>query len=524
MTWLGWLILASAIAFAFSQRWRLPVMPLLIVSGFVLGNSGLPLERLALDTSLDLGLAFLVFTAGMELNPSRFSRYFKAVLWVGILQFLLVGLAGLCLALMLGYRGAAAIFLALALATSSTLVVVRRMQEMPGALASYGRLAVGVVLIQDVIMIVLMVTLGKLPEGWLALSWGWICLGLMIGAALALQRWVAPWVARKSKMDDETWLLMTLGVLFLFAGAAYEFGIPPVAGAFLAGFALSTFPIRGIVRGLLGSLTTFFLAVFFTGLGATVTIPSWVIFLDALACAALVLLVTPVLVAVVAGWKGGLSSRKAISSGLLLAQTSEFALVLGLFGLQEVGLPKEIFSIIALVAVITMTLTPFLATDRVARWLLHWHPVRRRLRQGSDLRDHVLVLGYGSGGNWVVKPMITAGHQVVVVDHDPATLNRLEGKGMTCIHGDASDEKILDYAGAHRAKLILVSMSEIADELNVIRHVRGVPVIVRAFEEAHAREIERAGGVAVLNSMATADVFMDWFATWAPAYSRSREG
>lgn len=516
MTWLGLLILAAALAFALSQWGRLPVVPLLVLFGFFVGNSGIPLESSALHTSLDLGLAFLVFTAGMELNPDRFSRLMRAVLWVGGIQFFCVGVAGLSLALVLGYRGGGAIFLALALATSSTLVVVRRLQETPGSMASYGRLVVGVVLVQDVLMIFLMVTLGKLPGGWLALGQGWLSLGALIGAALGLQRWLAPWVIRRVKMDDETWLMVTLALLFLFVGGAFELGIPPVAGAFLAGFALSGFPIGGLVKGLLGSLTTFFLAVFFTALGATVGVPSWAVLWHALACVALVLVATPVLVTVVAEWKGGLTSRKAISSGLLLAQTSEFALVLGLFGLQEAGLPQEIFSIIALVAVLTMTMTPFLATDGMARRLLHWHPLRRRLKPVSDLRDHTLVLGYGSSGPWILKPWLAAGHSVVVVDHDAAVIAALQDKDIRCVYGDAADEKVLGAAGARHARLVLVSMSELPDALNVLHYVKGVPVVVRVFEEAHARAIEAAGGVAVLNSLAAADVFMEWFEDSAP--------
>ncbi len=515
MTWLALLVLAAAGAFALSHWLNLPVIPLLILFGFGLSNGGVPFDQDALDTALDLGLAFLLFTAGLELNPQRFARYAGAVLWVGSLQFLVVGLAGLGLASLLGYRGLGALFLSVSLATSSTLVVVRRLQVTPGSMTSYGRLVIGVLLVQDVIMILLMVTLGKLPEGTLAVAQGLGGLTLLIGVAVGLQRW-APGIIRRTKLDEEAWLLITLSILFAFAGAAAALGIPPLTGAFLAGFALSSFPIGGLVRGLVGSLTTFFLAVFFTALGAKVAIPTWAMFTDALACVALVLIVTPLLVTAVAEWKGGLSSRKAIASGLLLAQTSEFALVLGLFGLQEANLPPEVFSIIALVAVVTMTLTPFLANDDLARRLLHWHPLRRRLPTVSDLSDHVLILGFGPSGHWVVKPLLAAGHHVVAVDHDPVIVNQLRERQIPCILGDASDEKVLELAGAKSAKIVLASMSELPDALNVIRMLPGVPVIIRVFEEADAQAIERAGGSAVLNSLAAADAFMEWHASSCP--------
>ncbi len=520
MTWIALLVLAAAAAFVTAQWLRLPIIPLLILFGFALGNSGISVESAALDNALDLGLAFLLFTAGLELSPRRFQRYGSAVLWVGLVQFFTVGLAGLALAHLMGFRGTAAVFLALSLATSSTLVVVRRLQTLPGSLGSYGRLVIGVLLLQDVLMIVLMVTLGNVPDGWEAVMHGLLGLGGLIALAVVIQQFVAPTTVRRTRLDEEAWLLVTLSLLFIFAGLASLLGLPPLAGAFLAGFSLSAFPIGGLVRALLGSLRTFFLAVFFTALGAKIGLPSLSILFKALACVGLVLVITPVLVTAMAEWKAGLSSRKAISSGLLLAQTSEFALVIGLFGLKEAQIPEEVFSIIALVAVISMTLTPFLSTDGVARRLLRWHPLRHRLQTASHLKNHVLMLGFGSSGTWTAKPLLAAGHHLVVVDHDPATIDHLEGEGIECIRGDAADEKILDRAGAMEAKIILTSLSEIPDALNVIRHVKGVPVIVRVFEEADAKRIEAAGGTPILNSLAAADSFMEWIET-LPAESPS---
>jgi voltage-gated potassium channel Kch len=161
-----------------------------------------------------------------------------------------------------------------------------------------------------------------------------------------------------------------------------------------------------------------------------------------------------------------------------------------------------------------MTITPLLASDTFARKLLRFHPVHRNLKTETELKDHVLMLGFGSEGMWVEKPLREAGHQIVVVDHDPVVIEHLEKAGIHCIRGDTTDEKVLSRAGFGQAKLVLISMPNVYEALRVLRFNRpdDLPVIVRVFEEEHAHEIEERGGIAVLNSHASAETFMEWFA------------
>ena len=162
-----------------------------------------------------------------------------------------------------------------------------------------------------------------------------------------------PWIVQRTRLDDEYLLLIMLGALFVFAGIASELGLPFVVGAFFAGFALSSFPVNGVARSLLSSLSSFFLAIFFTALGALVQLPEPMLTLKALAFVLLVLVVTPPIVAALAEWKGGVSSRNAIRTGLLLAQTSEFSIVLGIIAVHLEGLPEEVMTVITIVAVVT---------------------------------------------------------------------------------------------------------------------------------------------------------------------------
>jgi len=511
MTSLAIIMVVAAIGFGVARGTRLPVIPLLLLAGIVLPLLGFERDEALLKDAFYLGMTFLVFVAGIELNPDRFKGLLKPVLWVGLTQFLGAATAGFVVAALVGFGSVDAFYLALALSTSSTLVVVHQLKQQQQMFEPFGRLVTGVLLVQDLVMILLIVGLSRWLNGPLAVAQGLAATVGLAVIAVGCQRWVLPFVMMRLKLDDETLLLLVLAMLFGFIGLASLVNVPLVAGAFLAGFALSRFPVSGVARGLMLSLGDFFRAIFFTAMGSLVVISDVTLVWQALVLAVAVLLVTPPLVALVAEWQGMLS-RPATESGLLLAQTSEFALVLGLTGAEVLGqIQPEIFSLIAMVAVLTMTLTPFVANDRVTTSLLHLHPSRRRRKAEEEINDHVLVLGFGAGGMWVVKPLQQAGHKVLVVDDDSVVIEQLTRMKIACLRGDGADEKVLDRAGAGRARLILASMRRVEDTERVLRHVKNVPVVARVFESVEADRVRRLGGTPILNSMAAADTFMEWF-------------
>ncbi len=515
MTGLALLLLTAALGYGLAQWWRLPAVPLLLGLGMSLSFSGLvphpgPVEDDPILTAVELGITFLVFASGIELDPRRFRQHRRAVGWIGAVQFLVSGALGYHVARLLGYEPLLAVYLALAVSASSTLIGLQQLRRTRQVFEPFGRTVLGVLLLQDVLLIVAIVALARSDGGLLPLLGGLLATAGLALLALGLHRYAAKPLVLRGRLDEETLLIGGLAVLFVFLGVAHQLGLPFVVGAFFAGFALSGFPVSGVLRGVLSSLTDFFQALFLTALGALVLVPDLHTLLQALILALLVVLLTPPLVTVIAEWTG-FSSRASIQSGLLLAQTSEYSLVLGLIGLQLGHLTTDVFSLIALMAVMTMTLTPLVATDRVTGWLLRWHPLRRRLDTRGAPAGHVLLLGFGSAGMWVVKPLLAHGAEVLVVDDDPVVIERLQRARIPCLRGDGSDERVLARAGAGRARLIIASMRRAGEAAAVLRHLRDVPVVVRVFEAEDAEQIRRLGGIAVLNSQAAADAFMTWF-------------
>jgi Kef-type K+ transport system membrane component KefB len=503
------LLAAAAVALGFAHLLRVPAIPLLIVAGAVLGFTGAVPPALLQD-SIVLGVTFLVFFAGLELNPARVGEQRRAALRVGIVQFVVLGTTGLLVALALGHGLTPALYLALAMTASSTLVVVRLLQSRQQLFEPFGRLVLGVLLLQDLAIILLIPVVTRLPDGAMAVAQGLLAAMALTGAALLFARLGGPRLALRFRDDEETLLLVILGVLFTFIAGAAALGLPLIAGAFLAGLALSPFPTSMIVRGPVLSLSDFFLALFFTALGGLVARPDMIALGQSLVFVVVLIVVTPVIVTIVAE-RAGLSTRPAVESGLLLAQASEFSLVVGLWGLVAGQISQRVFTIVALVTVITMLLTPFLGTDRVTWRLMRLHPLRREPEITDPPTDHILLLGCGDSGMPLLETMIGAGHHVVVVDDDAAIIERLQDGDIPCIRGDGSDRDVLERVGARTARLIISTIRRAGDNVEVLRFAEGVPTVVRVFDGAAAGRIEALGGTPIVYADAGADEFLRWF-------------
>ncbi|MFA9479664.1 cation:proton antiporter [Phycisphaerales bacterium AB-hyl4] len=515
MTAVLYILVAAAAGLALAKWLRLPSVPMLVLAGLTLRMTGLVPDEALLRDAMLLGLAFLVFVAGTELNPDRLGDQRRAALVVGLAQFIVLAVVGIAVARMLGFAWETAAYIGLALTASSTLVVVTLLRQRQQFFEPFGRLVLGVLLLQDILVIVAIAALSGVDGGPEVV-------GLRLGGMAALLllawvcvRWVTPWLMLKLNLDEESLLLVLLAMLFTFVGLSQWMGLPMVTGAFLAGVSLSGFPSNGIVRGQVNSLADFFLAVFFVALGGALMWLGPAELVLAMALVVLVLVVTPPLVAWV-GRRVGLSSRVSIESGLLLAQCSEFSLVVVLLGVEQGHVSEDVFAIVALVTVVTMILTPFVATDANT-----WRVMRLRLPHGwvggerreTRPSDHVLMLGCGTNGQKLADALVQRGHRVVVVDDDPGMIARLRQRGVEAVRGDGADYIILRDVGARAAKVVVSTMRRTSDNERMLRFLwdANVPVVLRTFGPDAAERFAVYGAIPIIESELGADATLAWF-------------
>ena len=512
------ILVAAAVVYGIGRATGLPVVPLLIIVGVGLTAIGAMPDREFVISILEVGLVFLVFAAGIDMSPARVGKQTNLAMKVGLIQFGALGLIAGWMVLRTGYSLEETLYVALAISASSTLVVVRLLKSRQELFESFGRMIIGVLLLQDVLVIGALVLLTALshenPSAMLLTLE--VAAGLVI-LTVVMGKWVLPAVVERYRGEDETLLLIVLALLFGFVGVSYMGGVPLVVGAFLAGLSLSSFPTRSLVRGLITSLSDFFLVVFFISLGALVSFPDSRILLEVLALIALVVVITPLLVAYVAE-KAGMTSRGALEAGLLLAQTSEFSLIVGLQGMETGQISEDLFAAIVLVTVATMMLTPLISSSRTARWLMHFHP-NPGSKSGETGRDcHVVVVGGGTAGTLLLDKLQNAGVEAVVVDHDPMIVTRFRGRDCEAVWGDGEDPQVLKDAGVDRARAVVITTGKL-EHLYQVREIADpeTPIWIHVFEEEDARLAEEKGARTVVYSTASADTFMEWFGQRWPA-------
>lgn len=501
------LLSTAAISYVVARFLRLPAIPFLLAGGVGLSIlGGAPADTL--ENALVLGVSFLLFVVGLELDPRRVRAQRSAALRVGVTQFIVLATLGFGTALVLGLGIVEAGYVALALTASSTFVGVRLLQRRRQMFEPFGRLVIGVLLLQDILVLVCIPVVMGVADGWIAALVLGAGVGLLGGMALLVRRWGAPLLLRVAD-ETELVLLVSLAILFVFLGAAGVMGLPLVVGAFLAGAALSRFPVNGIVRAELAPIGDFFAAIFFTALGAFVRIPTAVEMWHAGILVFVVIVVTPPLVALVAT-RSGFTVKSALEAGLLLSQTSELSLVVGIAGVIQGHISEGLYVVIALLTLVTMLLTPFLATDRMSWRLTTLWP---ESPEGSSNRvsGHVLVLGAGSTGLSLVEDLMAAACPVAVIDDDPGVIGELRRGGVPAIRGDASDPRVLERATVGRARAVISTIRRPRDNAALLAMAGDVPVLVRVFDEEDAAWVRARGGRPVIYSEATAEGLISWY-------------
>lgn len=493
------LALAAAIGVAAAQRMRLPAVPILVLCGFAIswlpGSDGIRVDG---DVPT-LALAYLVFAAGLELEPARLVGNLGTALRVGVAQFVVVGGLGTLVASALGFEHAPAAAIGVGLAGSSTIVGVRLLIDRGQLGEAFGRVVLGVLLLQDLLMMLALAAIGSLGVGGAGPFPAAPLAGVaaMIGGHVLLRRLGPRWIGRHDGRPSLMILIASSG-LFAFLGIAHYTGLPLVVGAFAAGVSLSAFPVGGMIRAPIASIGVFVSAIFFVALGGSIETPTARDLVVAGALLAVVVLATPIVVAT-AALRSGLARREAVEAGLLLAQCGELTLVLAVLGKALGILDEAAFSALSLATVISMMATPLFATDRFAWWLTARLP-RRALEAIPPIEGHVVLLGCGRNSEVLLEMLRVAEVPLVVVDRDPGIVASLRERGIESICGEGSDPHVLEAVRARSARAVVSTIRRVGDNLRLLRRLRsgeGPLVIVRAFFDEDTARLSRLGAEVV---------------------------
>ncbi len=492
---LGWIVGAAAAFAIFARLFRLPGIVAYLVSGLVLGPlTGFVTVSDSLKFISDTGIVLLLFLVGLELSFEKIKVVGKAVVIAGLLQVAITAAAGFGLAFWLGLRGLEAAFLSAALTLSSTVVVVKLLDEKRQFSSLHGRIAVGILLVQDMVVIILLTLLAGIPGGGGEMEAGPIFAGVvravggmifLVFGVLAALRWVLPRVFKWAEGSPEMLFIWSLCWCFVVLFGAHALHLSHESGAFMAGVALAQLPYSHDLRRRVHPLMNFFVAVFFVTLGINMKPGTggfgWT---GIAAICVFVLIAKPLIV-------GGITrilhfpAKAAFSTGISLGQVSEFSFILLAMGAQSGLLGSQVLSATGLVGLITIAISScgILYDEKLyALW--------QRFLPGTEeettvtkkhAHGHVIVVGMNTLGRELVKRLAARNEETLAIDTDPEKLRDLPGRTLL---GSVEYLPVLEEAELHHAKLLISALHiEDANDLLAFRCRQfGVPCSIVAVD------------------------------------------
>lgn len=497
---LGFIVIGAA-AFAFlGKLLRMPSIVAYIIAGIFLGPI---LGLVEMDDSLDLiselGIALLLFLIGLELSLQKIKDLGGVGLTLGGLQVSITALGGFLLAVLLGLGPIEAVFLAATLTFSSTVVVIKLLDQKGVTNRLFGRISIALFLAQDIVIIFALTILsGFGASGDLELMAVAKNLGLALGGMLLLlmvsllaARFLLPkpfaWAAR----SPDTVFIWALCWCFLVVLLAHFFHLSVEIGAFLAGIAIAQLPIHEDLHRRLHPLMTLFIAVFLVTLGIKMDLSGIVETLPmALLLSVFVLLVKPLIVFLILS-RMRFSEYTAFQAAVATGQVSEFAFILLALGVSGGLIGTSVASLGGLTGLITIAVSSYLII-----WSEPLYGFFRRnkllsifgAKQEADdevLRKregHIIVIGMNAMGREIVKQLCLRGEQVMAIDTDPKKLEGMDGA--ETVIGSVEYETVIEEIGMRRARIV-VSALQIEDTNHTLAYrcrSMAVPCAIHAFD------------------------------------------
>ncbi|MGE5477041.1 MAG: monovalent cation:proton antiporter-2 (CPA2) family protein [Bacteroidales bacterium] len=495
---------------------RLRLSPVLgyLLAGSAVGPAGLGLlsDEEGARTLAELGIVFLLFMIGLELSWERLRVIRHFIFGLGTAQVVFTGAAATAALTTFGLDLPAAGVVGVALAFSSTAFVLQILSERGELNSQVGRVAVAVLILQDLAVVPLLVTIPQLNGTGFHMAWSEVLAiaksvaamaAIFLVARLALRPlFHAVSATRQPDVFVAAALLTVVGTSFATEAAGLSLSL----GAFLAGVMLASTEYRHQVEADLQPVRGLLMGLFFLTVGMTVDPRQVLANLPEITGGVTMLLAGKALVLTLLAVAFRFPLTVALHLGLLLAQGGEFAfVVLARAGQAKLVSPGTIELVTSVVA-ISMAVTPALAG--IGDWLAR----RRHLadaqavapgRECADLSGHVVIVGFGRVGQIVAAILSEQGIPFIAIDRDPRLVARLRDGGETPVFfGDIRKVEVLKAVGAARARAVVLTIDTGSGREKLVPRLRAhfpaLHILVRARDRRQARGLEKAGATAVV--------------------------
>jgi Kef-type K+ transport system membrane component KefB len=468
---------------------RQPLIVMFIAVGIGVGPTGLGLTRAGegIELLAQMGIAVLLFLVGLRLDVHVIRNLGPVALATGLGQVVFTSVVGFVICLALGMAVVPSVYVAVALTFSSTIIIVKLLSDKREIDALHGRIAVGFLIVQDIVVVLVMIALsafGTAGQIDNPITAGMLIFGkgiVLLAVIALLMRYVLPPLVHQLARSQELLVLFAIAWAMILASAGDFLGFSKEVGAFLAGVSLASTPFRESIGGRLTSVRDFLLLFFFIELGAGLDLS---LIGEQLAAASVlsvfVLVGNPLIVMIIMGYMG-YRKRTGFLAGLTVAQISEFSLILGALGVTLGHISPATMGLITLVGLVTIGLSTYLILyshpiyERIAPWLsLFERRVPFRERDGDTKVTAVgyILFGLGRYGSNIARILRHQGQSVLGVDFDPEVIAVWHKHHYPAQYGDAEDPELAASLPLERAQWVVCTAPRLETNLAVLKAVR----------------------------------------------------
>ncbi len=513
-------LLVATVIGAIGARLRQPLIVAFIAAGILVGPS--VLGWVSADDQVDLlaklGIALLLFVVGLKLDLHIIRTMGPVALATGLGQVIFTSVIGYFIAIALAMPPVTALYVAVALTFSSTIIIVKLLSDKREVDTLHGRIAIGFLIVQDIVVVLVMIALTALGEAGDAAGLGREAVevlvkgGLFIAAISLLMRYVLTPLLHQLAKSPELLVLFAIAWAVSLGAMGVHLGFSKEVGAFLAGVSLASTPYREAIGARLVSLRDFLLLFFFIDLGAGLDLAALgAQVTPAILLSLFVLIGNPLIVMIILGAMG-YRKRTGFLAGLTVAQISEFSLILGALGLSLGHIDADTMGLITLVGLITISASTYMILyshplyEKMSPWLGVFERKRAYREAPDPTADEsdidVVLFGMGRFGSGIARELRQRGHRVLGVDYDPLLVRQHEGDGYAVRYGDAGDPEFLATLPLGQVQWVISSLREMPVTLALLHGLRDHGykgrVAVTANTTCDAEQLKQVGADHVL--------------------------
>lgn len=464
------IVIATLIA-GILQRLKQPLIIGYILTGLIVGPFLLKSAEFssAIDMFSQFGVALLLFIIGLNLSPKVFKEVGKISFLVGMGQVTITALLGFLINRLLGFEFVVSIFLAIALSFSSTIIVMKLLSDKKDLSKMYGKLSIGLLLFQDLVITIILIGMSTYSGKFVS----WETIGLMVTkGVLAVDLififsvYVLPKLTRFFAQSQEFLFLFSIGWGLGFATLFHYLGFSIEIGALIAGVALSTSAYHHEISSRLHPLRDFFIVLFFILLGSKINISTLgEIIVPAIYLSLFVLIIKPLIVIIFLGLMG-YRKKTSFMTAITMGQLSEFSLIFLMLAAKNGQIPMEMLSLLTLVSLVSIAGSTYMVifSNQLYRVISNSLSIFERsvTKKETYKRENYEVILFGCNriGRDFLEYFKELGSSFLIVDFNPAVIEKLQSLGFNCRYGDADDDEFLKEIDLEKAKMVISTIPE----------------------------------------------------------------